>query len=165
MSKRLEILKNSLANKEQELNRKFDVHFATVKQANGQPLNDKSNGRATLNKWERQSDSIRSTKESIEKTKRAIEWEEATINGVNRTNETIPKEILSLVESGELVQWRKHPHTFFVPGVDKARIVWDANGMYVGHKYSSQITDQEQRAKFFRVFNPIGLALNSKCHV
>ena len=161
MSKKLEILKNSLAKKEQELNRRFDVHFATVRLANGQPLNDKSNGRATLNKWERQSDFIRAAKLEVEKTKRAIEWEEATINGVNRTNETIPKEILSLVESGELVQWRKHPHTFFVPGVDKARIVWDAKGMYVGHKYSSQITDKEQRAKFFRVFNPLGLALNN----
>ena len=47
MSKKLEILKNSLAKKEQELQRRFDVHFATVKQANGQPLNDKRNGQAT----------------------------------------------------------------------------------------------------------------------
>ena len=59
MSKRLEILKQSLAKKEQELQRRFDEHFATVKQANGQPLNDKRNGQATLNKWEKQNNAIR----------------------------------------------------------------------------------------------------------
>ena len=76
MSKRLEILKNSLAKKEQDLANRFDTHFKTVKQANGQPLNDKRNGQATLNKWDRQSDGIRTAQESIEKTKRAIEFEE-----------------------------------------------------------------------------------------
>jgi hypothetical protein len=116
MSKKLEILKQSLAKKEQELQRRFDVHFATVKQANGQPLNDKRNGQATLNKWERQNDAIRTAKESIEKTKRAIEFEEGKIKGVEHVNNFIPKEILELVESGVLVQWRKHPHTFFVAG-------------------------------------------------
>ena len=69
MSKKLEILKQSLAKKEQELQRRFDEHFATVKQANGQPLNDKRNGQATLNKWEKQNNAIRTLKESIEKTK------------------------------------------------------------------------------------------------
>ena len=59
MSKKLEILKQSLAKKEEQLNAKFDQHFATVKQANGQPLNDKRNGQATLNKWERQNEGIR----------------------------------------------------------------------------------------------------------
>ena len=70
--KKLEILKQSLAKKEQELQRRFDVHFATVKQANGQPLNDKRNGQATLNKWEKQNNAIRNLKDSIEKTKSAI---------------------------------------------------------------------------------------------
>ena len=59
MSKKLEILKQPLEKKEQQLNSKFDQHFATVKQANGQPLNDKRNGQATLNKWERQNEGIR----------------------------------------------------------------------------------------------------------
>ena len=125
MSKRLEILKNSLAKKEQQLNAKFDEHFATVKQANGQPLNDKRNGQATLNKWERQNEGIITLKKSIEATKQAIEKEESKIKGVEHVNTFIPAEILKLVESGDLIQWRKHPHTFFVPGVDKARIVWD----------------------------------------
>ena len=77
-----EILKNSLVKKEKALDEKFDNHFATVRQANGQPLNDKRNGQATLNKWERQSDSIRTQKASIEKTKRAIEIEEGKVIGV-----------------------------------------------------------------------------------
>ena len=69
MSKKLEILKQSLEKKEQQLNSKFDQHFATVKQANGQPLNDKRNGQATLNKWERQNEGIRTMQKSIEATK------------------------------------------------------------------------------------------------
>jgi len=160
MSKKLGILKNSLLKKEQELQRRFDVHFATVKEANGQPLNDKRNGQATLNKWERQSDAIRTAKESIEKTERAIEFEEGKIAGVEQANGYIPKEILALVETGELIQWRKHPHTFFVAGVDKARIVWLEKTKQVAHKFVREITDQEQRAKFAKVFNPLGALLN-----
>lgn len=162
MSKRLEILKNSLAKKEQQLNAKFDEHFATVKQANGQPLNDKRNGQATLNKWERQSDSIRTLQKSIETTKRAIEIEEMKIAQVEHVNGFIPAEILKLVESGDLIQWRKHPHTFFVPGVDKARIVWDEKRKVVCHKFVSAITVQEQRTKFVRTYNPLGLLLNGR---
>ena len=73
MSKKLEILKQSLKKKEQKLNAKFDKHFATVKQANGQPLNDKRNGQATLKKWEQQNEGIRTMQKNIELTKQAIE--------------------------------------------------------------------------------------------
>jgi len=162
MSKRLEILKQSLSKKEQQLNAKFDEHFATVKQANGQPLNDKRNGQATLNKWERQNESIRTLQKSIETTKEAIEKEEWKIKGVEHANTFIPSEILKLVESGDLIQWRKHPHTFFVQGVDKARIVWDEKRKLVCHKFVSAITVQEQRTKFVKIYNPLGLALNTK---
>lgn len=162
MSKRLEILKQSLAKKEQELQRKLDVHFATVKKANGQPLNDKRNGQATLTKWEQQNNAIRSTQESIERTKRAIEFEEAKIKGVEHVNTYIPKEILQLVDTGVLIQWRKHPHTFFVAGVDKARIVWLEKTKQVAHKFVGQIKEQEQRTKFVSVFNPLGALLNTK---
>jgi len=153
MSKRLEILKNSLSKKEQQLNAKFDEHFATVKQANGQPLNDKRNG---------QSDGIRTMQKSIEATKQAIENEEWKIKGVEHVNTFIPAEILKLVESGDLVQWRKHPHTFFVPGVDKARIVWDEKRKVVCHKFVSAITVQEQRTKFVRTYNHLKVLLNER---
>lgn len=161
MTKKLEILKNSLAKKEAELQLRFDVHFSTVKQANGQPLNDKRNGQSTLNKWEKQNEAIRNAKESIEKTKRAIEIEEGKIKGIEYVNESfIPKEILELVEAGELVQWRKHTHTFFVKGVDKARIVWLEKTKQVGHKFSSHLTDKEQRSKFVKIYNGLNKLLN-----
>jgi hypothetical protein len=160
MSKKLEILKQSLAKKEQRLSDKFDHHFSTVAQANGQPLNDKRNGQATLNKWERQNDGIRSLMKSVETTKQAIDNEEGKIKGVEHVNVFIPAEILALVESGELNQWRRHPHTFFVPGVDKARIVWDLKRKLVAHKFASAITEQAQRSKFVKVYNALNAALN-----
>jgi hypothetical protein len=162
MSKKLEILKQSLAKKEQQLNAKFETHFATVKQANGQPLNDKRNGQATLNKWERQNESIRTMQKSIEATKQAIEIEEGKIKGVEHANTFIPAEIQKLIETGELIQWRKHPNTFFVAGVDKARIVWLEKTKQVAHKFVSEIKEQEQRTKFVRVFNPLGAVLNGR---
>jgi len=113
-----------------------------------------------LNKWERQSESIRNQKESIEKTKRAIEIEEGKIMDVEQTNNFIPIEILDLVEKGELKQWRKHPSTFFVPNVDKARIVWDNKQKVVAHRYAHLITEQEQRTKFVRLYNGLNSVLN-----
>lgn len=160
MSKKLEILKQSLSKKEQHLNAQFETHFETVKQSNGQPLNDKRNGQATLNKWERQNESIRTMQKSIEATKQAIAIEEGKIKGVEHANTFIPAEIQKLVETGELIQWRKHPHTFFVAGVDKARIVWDEKRKVVAHKFVSEITIQEQRTKFVRIYNPLNAILN-----
>ena len=71
-------------------------------------------------------------------------------------------EILKLVESGDLIQWRKHPHTFFVAGVDKARIVWDEKRKVVCHKFVSSITVQEQRTKFVRIYNTLNTILNGR---
>lgn len=162
-SPRLEVLKKSLIKKEQELSRRLDAHFEDVKRTNGQPLNDKRNGSATLNRWERQNNAIRTIKESIEKTKNAIEKEQWKINGVNYQNENfIPKEILELVEKGELIQWRKNPTHFFVPGVDKARIWWDEKRKAVAHKYAHLITEQEQRTKFVRLYNGLNAVLNGR---
>jgi hypothetical protein len=161
MSKRLEILKNSLAKKEAKLNAKFDEHFATVKQANGQPLNDKRNGQATIRKWDRQSNALRTLNESIEKTKSAIEVEESKIAGIENSKLFIPAEILGLVESGELNQWRKYPHIFFVSGVEKARIIWNNKAGVVAHKYVDSITEQEQRSKFVKIYNHLNSVLNA----
>jgi len=97
---------------------------------------------------------------SIEITKQAIEIEEGKIKGVEHVNTFIPAEIQKLVETGELIQWRKHPYTFFVAGVDKARIVWDEKRKVVAHKFVSEITIQEQRTKFVRIYNPLNALLN-----
>lgn len=71
-TKRLEILEKSLIKKEFEFSRRLENHIQDVKRANGQPLNDKRNGRATLNRWDKQNESLRRLNDSIKKTKDAI---------------------------------------------------------------------------------------------
>ena len=154
-SKRLEILEASLINKEASLNDKFETHFASVKQANGQPLNDKRNGQATLDKWERQNEAIKNQQASIEKTKRAIEKERYKIIDVEHAKETLPTCILEMVESGKLIQWRKHPNTFFVEGVDKARICWDDKKKLIFTRYKNTITDKDVWKIFATTFNTL----------
>ena len=89
-----------------------------------------------------------------------IEREEDKIANVESTNGFIPSEILSLVENGELVQWRKHPTTFFVAGVEKARIVWDEKRKILAHRYIREVTDKEQYSKFAKTFNSLNAVLN-----
>lgn len=164
MSKKLTLLKASLAKKKALLDQKFEQHFSDVKRANGQPLNDKRNGQATLTRWDKQNDAIRNLKSSIDKTEKAIEREQSLIDGLNYVNDSgsIPKQIMELVNSGTLVQWKKHPNIFFVNGVEKGRIIWDGKHNIVAHKFYSSIPDIKQREKFAKVFNPLGLALNGR---
>ena len=153
MTKRLEMLKASLVKKEVELDRRMQAHFDTVKEANGQPLNDKRNGQATLNKWEKQNDAIRNQQAEIEKTKRAIESEEGKI--AHLSSVAVPSFITDLINAGEITQWRKYPNRFFVVGVDKARIVWLEKDNAFAHQYVKSITDKAQYAIFCEVFNKI----------
>lgn len=150
MSKRLEILKASLIKKQAEFDRKLQDHFETVKQANGQPLNDKRNGRSALDKWERQNDGLRTLQEGINKTKEAIEREESLI--ANAGSFEIPECLRGLVESGRITQWRKHPRFFFVVGVEKARIVVTEDGK-LAHRYAKDIPTKEQHAIFRDAYN------------
>lgn len=150
MSKRLEILQASLAKKQEKFDNKISEHFADVKSANGQPMNDKSNGNATMSRWEKQNNALRSMQDGIEKTKAAIEREKYKIKHVESV--TLPEFILKMVESNELIQWRKHPHIFFVAGVDKGRIVWDEEQQTVLHKYVRDIP-KEQYPMFRDAFN------------
>lgn len=160
MTKRLETLKNSLAKKEVRFNEKLDAHFADVKSANGQPLNDKRNGYATMRRWEKQNDSLHNLNESIEKTKSAIEWEEGTIRGIEEAKKTFPSEIIAMIEEGTLKQWRKHPHILFVEGIEKAWIIWDIKKKTLAHKFSGSIPDKEQYQKFAQVYNKLHRAIN-----
>ena len=151
MSARLAILEQSLAKKTATMSAKIENHFATVAQANGQPLNDKRNGAATMAKWERQNDAIRNAQSEIEKTERAIDREKSLISNVE--NSDVPACLQGFIASGKVTQWRKHPRFFFVTGVDKARIVALSDGT-IGHRYVSEITnDQSQYATFRDVFN------------
>lgn len=150
---RLEILTQSLEKKEAELERRLDAHFDDVKRANGQPLNDKRNGQATINRWEKQSYAIKNQKESIEKTKAAIEREENKRNATNYAYECMPQPIKELIDDGVLTIWRKHPNTMFVCGIKKARISY-RKGKLV-HKYAYLIEDDEQYDEFMAIFNTI----------
>jgi hypothetical protein len=155
MTKKLEILIASLEKKEAMFNQKLDDNIATVKQANGQPLNEKRNGRATLNKWESQNNSLKNLQSEIEKTKKAIEIETAKIKNVEHTNDILPSQIIDLINEGTLIQWRKYPNMFFVEGVEIARIIWNAKKKRLGHKYFNLVIDIEQRKKFANIFNQL----------
>jgi hypothetical protein len=159
-TKKLQILKESLKKKEKQFDDRLNEHFGSVKQANGQPLNDKRNGHATINRWEKQNDALRSLRDSIEKTKKAIEIEEGKIYAVENSKEYIPAEILELITSGELIQWRKYPNIFFVNGVNKARIIWESKRKKVAHKFTDTLTDKEQRKKFVTIYNRLNQLLN-----
>lgn len=124
---RLEILKNSLEKKEAILNQKFSNHFETVSKANGQPLNDKSNGASTFRKWEKQEDTIRNQLKEIEKTKIAIDKEEDKISGCEMVLRELPQPILDDLQTGKITQWRKFPNRFFVKNGGRGRIIWENN--------------------------------------
>ena len=160
MTKRLEILQNSLIKKEVLFDEKLQTHFDTVAEANGQPLNDKRNGQATLNKWDRQSEGLRNLKESIAKTENAIEEEKSKIIDCEGTKNKLPTLILLMLEKGTLNQWRRHPNTFFVNGVDKARLCWDDKKKVIAHKYIKSITDKNQFKIFAATFNELYKAIN-----
>jgi len=155
MSKRLEILKNSLVKKDNELERRFNTHFTSVSDVNGQPLNDKKNGRTTLSRWDRQSDAIRHQITEIEKTFNAIEREESKISAVEWWYKKMPRFITDLIDKGTLSQWRRNPRMMFVQGVEKARIIYDSETGIVSHKYTKLIPTKEQYAIFRDVYNNI----------
>ena len=161
MSKRLEMLNASLAKKENILEVRFANHFASVKSANGQPLNDKRNGQATLNKWEKQNDAIRNKIKSVDLTKAAIEREESKLFSVSHCYNSMPQHLKALIDSGTLKQWGKHPHIMFVSGVEKARIYWDEETNICSHKYVKEIPNKEQYTVFRDVYNSIN-AMQSK---
>lgn len=159
MSARLEILKASLLKKESAFDARLCEHFDSVRSANGQPLNDKRGGRSEVARWDRQNNALRNHAEGIEKTKRAIEREECVIAQVALACAELPEPISRRLAEGSLQQWRKHPRTFFVTGVDKARIVVLPNNQ-VAHRYANQITDREQYRLFSRTFNELSKECN-----
>ena len=149
-TKRLEILETSLVKKNDKFDAQVACHFASVKAANGQPLNDKRGGAAVINRWEKQNDSLRTLNESIKKTEDAIDREKSKIANVSSFE--IPEYLRPLIESGKIQQWRKHPRFFFVAGVEKARIAVQEDGT-IGHRYVKKIPTKEQYAIFRDIFN------------
>lgn len=160
MSKRLKILQNSLAKKQAKMDRLIANHFTDVKSANGQPLNDKRNGTATFKRWERQNEAIRNIKDGIKNTERAIEKEKSKISKVESMQDKLPDILASLLRDGVITQWRRHPNTFFVKGVENARLHFDLNTKLISHKYVKEISDKEQYTIFRDVFNRINNEYN-----
>lgn len=152
MSKRLEILTASLKKKEAVFDQSLQKHFDTVKQANGQPLNDKRNGRVTLDRWDRQNEALHALQLSIDRTKAAIEREQNKIAVANSIN--VPIHIQAAIDDGLLTQWRKFPRFFFVNGVENGRIVLDEETGKISARYLSRIP-KEQFPTFRDVFNGI----------
>jgi len=161
MSKRLDILKSSLEKKEAELSRRLENHFADVKSANGQPLNDKRNGHATLNRWEKQNSSIKKQIESVEVTKSAIEKQQSKTAEVLYYYNLMPKYLKDLIDTGTLKQWGRHPYVMFVNDVEKARIYWDEKTNTCSHKYAKEIPTKDQYAIFRDIYNAINKAQSS----
>lgn len=128
---RIEILEASLVKKEALLDAAFEAHFADVKSANGQPLNDKRNGSGTLRRWEKQDDALRTKLSSIEKTKAAIERGRAAIARVE--NVVFPPCVQELIAEGILTVWRKYPRFVFVKGAGKARIKFENGKLFASH--------------------------------
>ena len=144
---RLTILQTSLQKKTAKVDAALNQHFADVKSANGQPLNDKRNGSATTARWNGQADTIRTRQREVAKTERAIETELVKLASVKTVNDGLPKYVLDMIDSGELSQWRRHPNTFFVPGVDKGRVIVDLKTGQLSTRYMSEVS-KEQYPKF-----------------
>lgn len=157
---RLEILEGSLKKKERQFDEKLQEHFDYVRSANGQPLNDKRVGAATMRRWDKQDEYLAKLDKGIKLTKGAIEREKGIRKQVGEAKKDLPPIFLDLLNEGTLKQWRKYPNRFFVAGVDKARIIWKDNNVY--HKYLSQISTKEQRKLFADTYNKIYKTINDK---
>ena len=81
-------------------------------------------------RWEEQSNTIRNAQ-----------------NDVEYANGKLPQYVLDMVAAGEITQWRKYPNTFFVPGVNKGRVVVDLDTGAIGVRYMHAIP-KDQYPKF-----------------
>lgn len=157
-SNRLHILEASLRKKEANFEASLAAHFEDVKSANGQPLNDKRNGATTMRRWEKQDNSLRAKKESIEKTKAAIMREKDAIARVEKAQ--FPDFMQELIDSEILTIWRKFPSFVFVNGAGKARIRHKEGKIFASHYQS---LDKEQYALFRNVFNELNKKIKGDC--
>lgn len=152
MANRMEVLQNSLKKKQEAFDKALQSHMEDVASGNGQPMNDKRNGRATMNRWDAQNNRLRKLNEEIEKTKIAIENEQFKTNRINTTNNTLPQVLLDKVASSELQQWRKYPNFFFVTGIKDARMQYKDGKMWASH-YNE--LSKEDYAVFAAKFNEV----------
>jgi len=154
-SKRLDILRASLEKKQKEFSDRLSIHMDDVRGAQGEPMAGHRGGEKVLRRWDKQNSALKTLDESIKKTQNAIEREEYKIANVEGAKDIVPPLFLELADKGVLNQWRKHPTIFFVSGVDKARIGWDAKKKTAYHRYYRAIECAEQKATFKDVWSMI----------
>lgn len=154
MTKKLKNLKSSLDKKERLIDDKIRDHMDGVLETQWQPLQDGGRSSKILSSREKEDNSIRKLKESIESTQYAIAVEEERISETQKMFDSLPKALQDRILSGELTQWRKYPRIMFVNGVDKARINWDAKKGVVVPKFHNRL-EGEDRKRFVAVFNAI----------
>jgi len=159
-SKRLEILKASLAKKEKAFSERLSKHWDDVRLGQGEPLHSNSKGKAIAKRWEKENEALRAAEASIEKTKEAIEREQRKIKLV--AEQELPQAILDLVAEGTLTQWRKYPNRFFVKGVEKARIIWDEKREALLCSYTKSIPSPDQFETFRDIFNTLKKKLQAQ---
>ena len=166
--KRLELLEKSLEKKEKELDRRFDNCFDHIKQTNGQPMNDKRNGKAFFNKVEKNDNAIRNQMESVKKTKNAIDREKSRLNYKEKViadRVHLPQVVQDLINDGTLNQWMIYPDYFFVNGIEKFRInikqkkTKKADWTFF-HKFGNTVASKEDRNKINEILKLLRENLN-----
>lgn len=152
MSKRLDILEQSLEKKSALLDDRISDLFNAVRSTNGQPLNDKKCGSKVFKQWEKLDKAVASAKAKIKKAETAIEREKARIRRVE--NCPAPAFIQKFIDLGEVVQWRKFPNRFFITGVKGGRIVWDEVPQRLTCSHLSEVPE-DQRERFKTVYEAL----------
>jgi len=161
MATRREILEASLKKKQDKFDQDLSIHMDDVRGAQGEPMAGHSGGEKVLSRWEKQNKSLKRQNDSIEKTKRALEREDdRDYNKQQAANllKEMPKIFQDMVADGTLNQWIKYPNTFFVEGVEKARIQFKKGKAF--HKYARHSGNYEQFQKFKAVYNQINQVVN-----
>lgn len=159
MPSKIEKMKLSLQKKKDLFDRKLSEHYEDARSTNGQPLNDKRNGVATQKRWERQNNTLMNLNASIEKTEVAIDKYECQHSYAEVVLGKMPAPVKKLVEEKKIVQWIKHPTTFFVAGVKTGRFVWDFKKNFMFARYIHQIETKEEYAVFRDIYNGLRKAL------
>ncbi|OSI07419.1 Uncharacterised protein [Neisseria animaloris] len=109
-SKRMEVLQQSLTKKQTAFDNKLQAHFDDVQSANGQPLNDKRNGQATMNRWKKPSEiaqtafsngmSEQSTQGSLNVLKHLYLMQTATLSAADKQHRTVLEHALEKTIAG-----------------------------------------------------------------
>jgi hypothetical protein len=159
---REQVLVDSLARKQQQFDNRFAVHFDEATARQGQPWHDNAKDRSARKRLDRQDAALHTLKESIQKTEDALARERRKVAAVERTAAILPAAILEALESGTLSQWRRHPTTFFVHGVERARLVWDVDRQQLTTRYLGELKEETARARFLEVARALDRAIKEQ---